>query len=150
LSSQQILILLLSGIKMEIPSEIILFDGVCNFCNSSVQFIMRKEKRAELKFASLQSATGQKLLSEYGVAQDGHGTLVYIKNGKAYTRSSAALRITKKFRGIWPAMSAFLIVPSFIRDFFYNIIARNRYKWWGKSETCQIPSPGQRMRFIDL
>ncbi|MBC7863661.1 MAG: DUF393 domain-containing protein [Bacteroidia bacterium] len=135
---------------MQEPAEIILFDGVCNFCNSSVQFIIRKERKPELKFASLQSATGKFLLEKYKLDAKSLDTLVYIQNGKAYTRSSGALRITKKFKGLWPLLFGFIVVPPFIRNWVYNWVAKNRYKWWGKSDSCQIPTPALKIRFIDL
>jgi predicted DCC family thiol-disulfide oxidoreductase YuxK len=140
-----------SEISLENSNEIVLFDGVCNFCNRSVQFVIRKEKKPELKFASLQSETGKRLLKKCNVEQGNDGSIVYLHNGKAYTKTSAVLRLTTKFKGIWPIFSFFLIFPPFLRDWVYVIIAKNRYKWWGKTESCQIPpSPELRQRFIDL
>ena len=135
---------------MEDLNEIVLFDGVCNLCNNTVQFIIRKEKKPHLKFATLQSATGKKLIEKYNVHQDNSGSVIYIKNGKAYTKTSAALRLTKRLRGLYPMLSLFLILPTFSRDWLYNLISKNRYKWWGKSESCQTPTSELRKRFIDL
>ena len=135
---------------MREETGIVLFDGVCNFCNATVRFIIRKERKPELKFASLQSETGQSLLKKYNIEQDKWGSFVLIEDGKAYLRSSAGLRLCGRFKGLWPMMKIFLIVPAFIRDGVYNFISKNRYKWWGKSVSCQIPSPELRNRFIEI
>jgi predicted DCC family thiol-disulfide oxidoreductase YuxK len=131
-------------------NEIVLFDGVCNFCDASVQFIIRHEKQAGLNFASLQSPTGQSLLKKYGLADKGIDSVVYIHNGKAYSKSSAALRLTARLKGLYPLLFGFLLVPPFIRNAVYDYIARNRYKWYGKKDSCMIPSPEIIRRFIDL
>jgi predicted DCC family thiol-disulfide oxidoreductase YuxK len=130
--------------------DIVLFDGVCNFCDASVQFIIRKEKKPELKFASLQSETGIELLKKYELFNSSIDSIVYIKNGKAHIKSSAALHIAKKLKGLYPLLFVFIVVPSFIRDAVYDFVARNRYKWFGKKETCAIPDPSLRKRFVDL
>lgn len=130
--------------------DIVLFDGVCNFCNKTVQFIIRNERKPQLRFASLQSETGKRLLKQYNVDEGDYGTFVYIRKGKAYSRSTAALLITLKLRWLWPLLSVFLIIPPFIRSWFYNYIAKNRHRWWGRTEACQIPSPEIRKRFIDI
>ena len=131
-------------------NEVVLFDGVCNFCDASVQFIIRHEKRPELKFASLQSATGRELLKKYDLLAKNIDSVVYISNGRAYTKSSGALRLTKKLKGLYPLLSGFIIVPPFIRNAVYDYIARNRYKWYGKKDSCMLPSQEIRKRFIDL
>jgi predicted DCC family thiol-disulfide oxidoreductase YuxK len=129
--------------------KIVLFDGVCNFCNSSVQFIIKQDRTGSLRFASLQSSTGQALLKKYAIPAD-VDSVIYIENNIAYTKSDAALKIARYFGGFWKLLSVFNIIPVFIRNFFYNIIARNRYKWFGKRDTCMIPSPEIRARFIDI
>jgi predicted DCC family thiol-disulfide oxidoreductase YuxK len=135
---------------MKEQEDIILFDGVCNFCNQTVQFIIRNERQAQLQFASLQSETGQRLLKEHRISSGDFGTFVYIRNGRAWTRSTAGLLLTLRLKGLWPLLSIFLIIPWFIRDIAYNIIAKKRYKWWGRTDSCQLPSPEIRKRFIDL
>ena len=130
--------------------KIVLFDGLCNFCNSSVQFIIRKEKKPEIKFASLQSETGKKLLEEYQVSTKDISSIVFIKDGKAYQKTSAALRICLGLKGLYSALAFFLIFPPFTRNWLYNFIAKNRYKWWGKKESCEIPTPQLRSRFLDI
>ncbi|MFL5752697.1 MAG: thiol-disulfide oxidoreductase DCC family protein [Bacteroidia bacterium] len=131
-------------------NDIVLFDGVCNFCDASIQFIIRHEKQAKLNFASLQSPTGQALLKKYGLADKGIDSVVYINNGRAYVKSSAALQLTRLLKGLYPLLFGFIIVPPFIRNAVYDYIARNRYKWYGKKDSCMMPSPELRKRFIDL
>lgn len=126
---------------------VVLFDGVCNYCNSWVNFAIRNDREARLRFATLQSATGQELKAKYGVAA-GTDSVILIDNEKAYTYSNAALRIAKHLR--WPAKAiyALLIIPAFIREPVYKWIARNRYKWFGKKEECMVPSPEIKSRFL--
>ena len=132
-----------------ISDKIVLFDGVCNFCNSSVQFIIRHDKSKALKFASLQSNTGQELIAKYNIPKD-VDSVIFIENGNAFTKSEAALRIADNFGGVWKMMRILKVIPAFISNLFYDIIARNRYKWFGKKETCMIPSPEIRNRFMDV
>lgn len=126
---------------------VVLFDGVCNYCNSWVNFAIRNDREARLRFATLQSARGQELKAKYGVAPRAD-SVILIDNEKAYTYSNAALRIAKYLR--WPAKAiyALLIVPAFIREPVYKWIARNRYKWFGKKEECMVPSPEIKSRFL--
>jgi predicted DCC family thiol-disulfide oxidoreductase YuxK len=127
---------------------IILFDGVCNFCDSSVQFVLKRDKKAYFNFASLQSEIGQQLLEKYKIPKDKFESLVLIENDKAYLFSTGALRIARKLNGAWPLLYGFIIIPPFIRDFFYKLIANNRYRLFGKKEECMIPSPEWRSRFL--
>jgi len=129
--------------------KIILFDGVCNFCNSSVNFIIDKDSRDVFRFASLQSGYGQKCLKDFNLPSDTFSTLILISAGKLYTRSSAALRIAKDLSFPCNLFFAFIIVPPFIRNLFYDILSRNRYKWFGKKEVCRIPSKEERAKFIE-
>ena len=129
-------------------NPIVLFDGVCNYCNSMVNFAIRNDKKAILKFTPLQSATGIRLREEYQIAKN-IDSVILIDQGKVYTYSDAAIRIAKYLR--WPAkvVYGFSIVPKFIRQPFYKWIARNRYKWFGKTELCMIPTPDVKARFLD-
>lgn len=127
--------------------KVILFDGECNFCDKSVQFIMARDQHARFSFASLQSEIGKKLLKQYDAPED-LDSFVLIENGRFYTQSSAALRVCQSLDGAWKLLVAFLIVPKPIRDFFYTILAKNRYKWFGKKDQCMLPSPEQRKRFL--
>ena len=128
--------------------RIILFDGDCNFCDSSVQFIIKRDPAAHFLFTSLQSEKGLELTKKYAIPED-VDSLVLIENGKAFTKSSAALRIAKKLDGLWHLLFLFILVPRKIRDGVYDYVAKNRYKWFGKKEdACMLPSPEQRKRFI--
>jgi predicted DCC family thiol-disulfide oxidoreductase YuxK len=126
---------------------VLFYDGVCNFCNSSVNFIIKKEKRPTLTFAALQSDAGDVVKATFG-NNPVPDSLILFDNGKVYVKSSAALRITRYLRGGWPLFGIFWIIPPFIRHFVYDFIARNRYKWFGKKDQCMIPSPELRKRFL--
>lgn len=126
---------------------VLFYDGVCNFCNSSVNFIIKKEKRPTLTFAALQSDAGDVVKATFG-SKPVPDSLILFDNGKVYVKSSAALRITRYLRGGWPLFGIFWIVPPFIRHLVYDFIARNRYKWFGKKDQCMIPSPEIRKRFL--
>lgn len=127
---------------------IILFDGVCNLCNGAVNFVIRRDKRSRLKFAALQSDAGQILLKQYNLPVNAYNSFVFIENGIAYLQSSAALKLCKYLKGLWPMMYGFIIVPQFIRDGIYKWIAKNRYNWFGKREQCMIPTPEIKLRFL--
>jgi predicted DCC family thiol-disulfide oxidoreductase YuxK len=129
-------------------ARIILFDGVCNLCNSSVQFIMKRDPLAKFQFASLQSEIGQKLLRQHGFNQE-LNSFVLIENDKVFIKSNAALRVCMNLKGLWRYLSIFRIIPPAIRDYIYVIIAKNRYKWFGKQETCMLPTPDMKRRFLD-
>ena len=128
--------------------RIILFDGDCNFCDASVQFIIKRDPSAHFHFTSLQSEKGVQLRKQYGIS-DEIDSLVLIENGRVYTKSSAALRIAKKLDGLWHLLFLFILVPPIIRNGVYDYFAANRYKWFGKKEdACMLPSPNERKRFI--
>lgn len=129
-------------------SNIILFDGVCNFCNSSVQFIINRDPTGIFKFASLQSDTGKKLLKQAGLTENLE-SIVLIIGDKYYLKSTAALQICRRLQGVWKLISLLRVVPVPIRDYFYNFIARNRYNWFGMQESCMLPTPEIRNRFLD-
>lgn len=134
---------------MKTVEHIILFDGVCNLCNTSVQFVLKRDTKATFKFASLQSNAGQKLLADFKLPLDEFNSFIYIDDGKLYTRSSAALRVAKELNFPWKLMFGFIVVPPFIRNFVYDIIAKNRYKWFGKRESCMIPTAELKQRFLE-
>ena len=127
---------------------IILFDGVCNFCNGAVNFVIRKDKRSVIKFTPIQSVQGQQLLNQYGFPPSHLSSFIFIKNGNAYTQSTAALQVCKSIGGVWRLLYGFIIVPKFIRDGIYNLVAKNRYKWFGRKDQCMIPTPEVRQRFL--
>ena len=128
---------------------IILFDGVCNFCNAGVSFIIRQDKKNIFRFAALQSKAGQQLLEKYNLPQKKFDSFILIDKGKAYYRSTAGFKIYGKLPWYWKWTQIFWIVPKFIRDGVYDFIARNRYKWFGRKEECMIPTPDVRNRFLD-
>ena len=127
---------------------IILFDGVCNFCNGAVNFTIKRDKKATIKFAALQSETGRQLVQQYGFPADDMHSFLFIENGKAYNRSTAALRVCRHLKGLWLLCYGFIIVPAFIRNGIYDWIAKNRYKWFGERQECMIPTPEVRARFL--
>jgi predicted DCC family thiol-disulfide oxidoreductase YuxK len=128
---------------------VILFDGVCNFCDATVNFIIRQDKKNVFLFAALQSEPGKKLLEEYKIDWKANDSFVVIENGKAYQKSNAALKIYNKLPWYWKWTQVFWIVPRFIRDGVYNFIAKNRYKWFGKKDQCMIPAPGVKDKFLN-
>jgi predicted DCC family thiol-disulfide oxidoreductase YuxK len=129
--------------------KIILFDGVCNLCNRSVQFIIRRDKKKKFLFGSLQGKFGQEILKKYNLPADNFSSFMLLENEKLYTRSTAALRMLKHLGRGWQLMYGFIILPGFIRDSVYNWIAKNRYKWYGKRDECMVPAPELRERFLD-
>jgi predicted DCC family thiol-disulfide oxidoreductase YuxK len=133
---------------MENNKSLILFDGVCNLCNSSVQFILLRDKKDRFRFASLQSDYGQSILKQYNLPTDKFNSLALVENGKIYQRSTGALRIARKLKGLWPMLYGFIIVPPFIRNLVYDIIAKNRYRWFGKKEECMLPRPEWKQKFL--
>lgn len=127
---------------------ILLFDGVCNLCNSAVQFVIKRDKKKKFLYTSLQSKTGQKLLLKYGLNLSDFDSFILIENEKYFTKSTAALKIAKGLGGIWSMLYIFIIIPKFSRNAIYDFIARNRYKWFGKRDECMLPSPEFKDRFL--
>lgn len=127
---------------------LILFDGVCNLCNGSVRFIIDHDKQQQFTFAALQSEAAQRILDTHGV-EPKMESIILVENGHVSTRSTAALRIAKRLNGIWSLLYIFILLPAFIRDPVYSLIARNRYKIFGRTEACMIPTPELKRRFID-
>jgi predicted DCC family thiol-disulfide oxidoreductase YuxK len=129
---------------------LLLFDGVCNLCNSFVQTIIRNDKRQLFRFSSLQSGTGQRVLQ---YIQQNTGTvpesLILLYRGKLYFKSDAALKTALLLKGKWLFLTAGYIVPRFIRNIIYDIVARNRYRWYGKRDECMMPTPELNSRFLD-
>jgi predicted DCC family thiol-disulfide oxidoreductase YuxK len=128
-------------------TDIVIFDGVCNLCARSVQFILSHESEPRFQFSPVQSAAGARILSEYGFSASDVDTFVLVSEGKVYTRSTAALRIARHFKGAWRLLRVLWVVPRPIRDALYNFVARNRYSWYGKSDSCMVPTPELNARF---
>lgn len=128
---------------------IILFDGVCNLCNSSVQYVIKHDPKHIFRFASLQSSFGQKIASTHHLPLNDYNSFILFADNKVHTRSTAALMVAKKLAGFVNLLYVFIIVPKFIRDAVYNIIAKNRYKWFGKRTECWLPAAELKGLFID-
>lgn len=135
---------------IEKNKKIILFDGVCNLCNASVQFVIKRDKKDVFRFAALQSEQGQQLLAERNIDPDETDSIVLIEPGVAYyTRSRAAIEIASELGGGWRLLRIFeYILPTSLRDSLYNFIARNRYKWFGRKDQCMIPTPELKAKFL--
>ncbi len=127
---------------------VILFDGVCNLCNGAVNFILERDKTDTFRFGSLQSESGKRLLAEYSINRTDTDSVILIENGDAFIYSTAALRIARRLGGIWSLAYAFMIIPAFIRDPLYKLVAKYRYRIFGIRETCRVPTPEERQRFI--
>jgi predicted DCC family thiol-disulfide oxidoreductase YuxK len=137
--------LLHSPIDME---NIILFDGICNLCNTSVLFVIERDKKNKFLFASLQSSFGQEVLTKHQLNATDFDSMILLQNDIIYQRSDAALRIVKELSGGWQLLFGFIVVPRFIRNGVYDFIAKNRYKWFGKQEACMLPTPELKAKFI--
>lgn len=133
---------------MNQPKYIVLFDGVCNLCNGLVQFVIKKDKKAKFRMGSLQSESGQKLLKKYDLPVHDYESFVYIKEGQVYLKSSGALHVLKDLGGAWRLCFVLIIIPKPIRDFFYGLIAKNRYSFFGKRTVCMMPTPELQSRFL--
>lgn len=129
-------------------NPVVLFDGVCNLCNKAVQFIIQRDKNHLVKFSALQSETGRRLQQEYGLPPETISSIILIADGKAYTQSTAALKLCKYLTALWPLLYGFIIVPTFIRDGVYRWVAKNRYQWFGRQDHCMIPTPELKNRFL--
>ncbi len=135
---------------MIIPEHLLLFDGVCVLCNRSVQFVIKRDKSRKFRFASLQSDFGSKVLDGFNLDKTLTDSVIYVRSGNVYTKSDAALRIAKTFGGFWKMSIVFFIFPRFLRNIVYDFIARNRYRWFGKTESCMMPDDSVTDLFIDI
>ena len=138
---------------------VVLFDGVCNFCDAWVNFVIDRDRATYFKFTPLQSEAGQKISAEYGLRSETADrspvddtvpvdSVILVEDGKSYTHSTAALRIARRLDGLWPWAYALIVVPRPIRDFFYRLFARYRYRMFGRKDKCMVPSPEVRARFL--
>lgn len=127
---------------------VVLFDGVCNLCNATVNFIIERDPKGRLRLGSLQSEPGQKLLERFDLPHDNFDTFILIEGGRAYTQSTAALRVSRLLRFPWPLFYGLILIPRPLRDRMYSVVARNRYRWFGQSATCRIPTGEERKRFL--
>lgn len=127
---------------------VLLFDGVCNLCSGTVQFVIERDPDAKVRFASLQSEFAEQRFQELNIPNDYLDSIVLLEDDRVYFKSTAALRLARHMRGLWPILGIFRIVPAPLRDLVYDWIARNRYRWFGKKEVCWIPTPELRSRFL--
>lgn len=128
--------------------QVIIFDGVCNFCNGAVNFIIKRDSKGAFKFAPIQSEVAQSLILNQQINGVDKDTVLLIKNGDYFVRTNAALEITKDLDGFWFVFRVFKIVPKVVRDYCYRIFARNRYTWFGKKDVCMVPTADVRDRFL--
>jgi predicted DCC family thiol-disulfide oxidoreductase YuxK len=129
--------------------KILYFDGICNLCAGAVQFVLKRNKKQNIFFASLQSKAGQEMLAHFGLPQTDFNSLVFVENGKMYQQSTGALRVARHLNAAWPLLFGLIIIPPFIRNAVYNWVAKNRYKWFGKKNECWLPTPDLKKRFLD-
>ena len=127
---------------------LLLFDGVCNLCNATVQFVIEHNSKANIQFAALQSETGQEILKKNDLATADFDTIVLVENDQIYTKSTAALRLSRHFDGFYRFLYLFIIIPSPLRNVIYSFISKNRYHWLGKEEACWLPTPDLKKRFV--
>lgn len=131
-----------------LPDRLVLFDGVCNLCNASVRFILRRDPSGKFHFAPLRSTVGKAVLEAAQLPTAHHDSFVYVRQGRILERSTAALWMARDLGGAWSLLYAFIIVPRPLRDGVYDLVARYRYRWFGKRDACMVPTPEQRARFL--
>ncbi len=136
-------------LKAQQQQAVLLYDGLCCLCNRTVHFLLRIDRRSVLHFAALQSTSAKSLLEQVDHSRPLPDGVVLIHNGKIYTESDAALKSLQLIGGIWKLVSILRFIPNFIRKPIYRIVARNRYKWFGKYDTCPLPKPEWKQRFLD-
>ena len=130
-------------------NNVVVFDGVCNLCSRGVRIIIRRDYKNKFLFTPLQSKTGARLLADHGIETEHVKTILLIKDGKAYTKSDAVFEIVSEFKSGWKFLLIFRIIPRVIRDYAYDVVARNRYRLFGKKDQCMIPSPDIKAKFLD-
>jgi predicted DCC family thiol-disulfide oxidoreductase YuxK len=128
--------------------KIILFDGICNLCNSSVNFIIDRDINNVFRFTALQSEAGEKIQEKFNLNKKDIDTVILIDGEKYYTKSTAALKIVKEFPSLWKLLYTFIIIPAPFRNIIYDFIAANRYRWFGKKDSCRIPTPELKEKFL--
>lgn len=136
------------GATDAVEHPVILFDGVCNLCNASVLFVIKRDPKEKFRFASLQSDFGKDQMRKFRLRDSELNSVLLIKQSKLLQKSNAALEIARHLTGGWPLLYAFKIFPVFMRDWVYNWIARNRYSWFGRKDACMIPTPELKARFV--
>jgi predicted DCC family thiol-disulfide oxidoreductase YuxK len=140
--------LLIAHDVTQFPENLVLFDGVCNLCTASVQFIIRHDRAAIFYFAPLQSEIGREICQSQGLDPVDVQTFVLISRGRMLVRSDAAIEAISRFGGAWKFVTIFRLIPRVVRDWIYSTIARNRYRWFGRTDACMIPTPDVKVRFL--
>ncbi|WKK77835.1 DCC1-like thiol-disulfide oxidoreductase family protein [Marivirga salinae] len=133
---------------MEHQKPIIFFDGVCNLCNGAINFIIDRDKKGHFKFAPLQSNVAKNYVSQQII--NNTDSIILWKADQLYSKSTAALKIARHLDGAWKGLYVLIIIPKFIRDFVYDIIAKKRYKWFGKRDSCRMPTKDIKNRFLEM
>ncbi len=128
--------------------RVILFDGVCNFCNASVDFVIQRDPQKKFMFGTLQSEPAQQILMNFNFNTQDFETFLYLENGHVFSKSTAALKVAKELTGLWPLLYLCIFIPRTIRDGVYQFIGRRRYQWMGKRESCRLPNESDRARFV--
>ena len=128
--------------------SIIFFDGICNLCNASIDFVIQRDKNDHFLVGALQEDLSKKVLSKYNVKEDYLDSLVLLEKGEIFYKSSAALKIARNLSGLWPALYPLIFLPTFFRDSVYNWIGTNRYRWFGKKSSCRLPTPAEKAKFL--
>lgn len=130
--------------------SIIFFDGVCNLCNTSIDFVIQRDNNDHFLVGALQEDLSREILSNYDVREDYLDSIILLEKGEIYYKSTAALKIARNLTGLWPALYAFIILPKFLRDPIYDWIGSNRYRWFGKKNTCRLPTPAEKAKFLSI
>ncbi len=133
---------------MNQSKSIVFFDGVCNLCNASIDFIIKRDRHNKFLVGALQDGFSKGLLSKHQVKEDYLDSLVLLENGEIFYKSTAALKIARKLSGLWPVFYPLIILPTWLRDPVYDFIGKNRYSWFGKKNTCRIPTPEEKAKFL--
>jgi len=133
---------------MTLAKSIIFFDGVCNLCNASIDFVIQRDKDDQFLVGALQEDLSKKILTNFEVREDYLDSLVLVEKGKIYYKSTAALKISRHLSGLWPVLYPLIFLPKFLRDSIYNWIGSNRYRWFGKKSACRLPTPAERAKFL--
>lgn len=133
---------------MSQAKSIVFFDGVCNLCNASIDFILKRDRKNQFLVGALQDSYSKAILSVHNVDEDYMDSLVLLENGAIFYRSTAALKIARKLSGIWPIFYPLIILPTWLRDPVYDFIGNNRYRWFGKKNTCRIATPAEKAKFL--
>ena len=134
--------------RLDAPRAVVLFDGVCNLCNGFVRFVIPRDPLDHIRFAALQSEAARRLMAPTGVTRGDADSIVLVEGERAFVRSEAALRIARQLRFPWPLLYGLVVVPRPIRDWAYDIVARNRYRWFGRRDVCMMPGPETQDRFL--